>query len=290
MIADHDQVGALAAELPEKFELRDVGVLEFVDQDVAVARAQGVAQGVIVAEAHDGVHDLRAEGQQLAVAQQQVAGAVGARDFQQLGDFLVADGAFGFVQRAADAAKAFRLLVGIALVIVRGNQFVLAAREKIHEVAQELSGLGEAPEVVELEQGQVAAQQDPVVHFVDGLEFGIDFLQQGVAKGVKGAERHGFGAFSVRFTAVAGGGHHAMLHLRGRFVREGQAQDFLAGELRLGVEQVTDALGDDARFPRARAGHHHQRALAVMHGGALFRIQLDARGWSAGMFKEIGHV
>ena len=182
MIADHDQVGALAAQQPEQFELRDVGVLEFIDQDVAVARAQRFAQGGIVAEPHDGVHDLRSERQQLAVAQQEVARAIGPRDFQKLGDFLVADGALVFGHRAADAAKTFRLLVRIPLVIIRRDQFILAAREKIHEVAQELSRLGQPPEVFELQQRQVAPQQDPVVDLIDGFEFRIDFLQQRVAE------------------------------------------------------------------------------------------------------------
>ena len=157
MIADHNQVGTLASEKPEQFELRDVRVLEFIDQDVTVARAERLPQGGIIAQPHDGVHDLRSERQQLAVAQQQVAGAIGPRDFQKLGDFLVADAALVFGHRAADAAKTFRLLVRIALVVVRRDQFILTAREKIHEVAEKLPWFREPPEVFELQQRQVAA-------------------------------------------------------------------------------------------------------------------------------------
>ena len=94
-----------------------------------------------------------------------------------------------------------------------------------------------------------------------------------------------FGAFGIRFAAIARRRHHAMLHFRRRFVGERQPQDFLAGKFRLRVEQIADALGDDARLSRARAGHHHQRPFAMMHGGALFRIQLNSRSRSAGMFK-----
>src|ERR1019366_9665829 len=76
MIADHDQIGTLAAELPEQFELRDIGVLEFIDQDVAVTCAQRFPQCGVFAQAHDGVHNLRSEREQFAVAKQQVAGAI----------------------------------------------------------------------------------------------------------------------------------------------------------------------------------------------------------------------
>ena len=83
---------------------------------------------------------------------------------------------------------------------------------------------------------------------------------------------------------------HAMFHFRRGLVGKRQAQDFRAGKLRLCVEQIADALGDDARLSRARAGHHHQRTLAVMHGGALLRIELNSRRGSAGVFKKISHV
>ena len=105
VIADHHQVGALAAEQPEQFELRDVGVLEFVHQNVAIARAKFFAQRVVLAEPHDGVHDLRAERQKLALAQQLIARAIGPRNFLNFGDFLVAEVALVLGHRAAHAAE-----------------------------------------------------------------------------------------------------------------------------------------------------------------------------------------
>ena len=128
-----------------------------------------------------------------------------------------------------------------------------------------------------------------MVDLVDGLEFGIDFLQQRVAKRMKSAESDAFGAFRIGLAAFARRRDHAMLHFRRRFVRERQPQDFLARKFRLRFEQIADALGDDARLSRARAGHHHQRPFAMVHGGALFRIQLNSRGRSAGVFKQFSH-
>ena len=119
VVADHHQVGALAAQLPEQFELRDVRVLKFIDEDVAISRAEFFAQRVILAEPHDGVHDLRAKREQLALAQQEIAGAIGPRNFLKLGDFLVADATLVLGHRGAHAAEIFRLLVGITLVLIR---------------------------------------------------------------------------------------------------------------------------------------------------------------------------
>ncbi len=153
-----------------------------------------------------------------------------------------------------------------------------------------MSRLGQPPVVLQLQQRQVAAQQNPVVDFVDGLEVRIEFLQQRVAERVKRAERDRLGAFRFRFSALARRRDHAVLHFRGGLVGERQAQDFLAGEFRLRIQQIADALGDDASFARARAGHHHQRPFAVMHGGALLGIELNARRRGAGMFKQVGHL
>ena len=58
----------------------------------------------------DGVHDLRAEREQLAFAEEKIAGAIGSRNFLDLGDFFIADAAFVLGHRAADALKVFRLL------------------------------------------------------------------------------------------------------------------------------------------------------------------------------------
>src|SRR5258708_24421888 len=80
-----------------------------------------------------------------------------------------------------------------------------------------------------------------------------------------------------------------MLHFRGGLVGKRQSQDFLAREFRLSIEQIADALGDDASLARARASHHDERSLAVLCRGALFRIELNARSRGAGMFKQVSH-
>ncbi len=122
-----------------------------------------------------------------------------------------------------------------------------------------------------------------MVHIVQDLHGGVRFGQQGAAEGVKSAEPDIFAAF-------AHGAHHAVLHHRRGLVGEGQPQQALAGERRVGLQQVADALGDDARLACARARHHQQRTFAVAHCGALLRVQQVVRVGRARYFQEFRHV
>ncbi len=82
MITDDNQVGTIAGQQPKQFKLRDVGVLKFVHQDVAIARAKLFQERLVVLKPHDRVHDLRAERQQLAFAEQQIACPISSGNFQ----------------------------------------------------------------------------------------------------------------------------------------------------------------------------------------------------------------
>ncbi len=175
------------------------------------------------------------------------------------------------------------------MVIVRRDEFVLATREKFHEVAEKLSRLGEAPELVELQKRKIAAKQDPMVDLVDRFKIRIYFLQQRVAKRMECAERDCFGPLDSGFAALAGRGYHAMFHFRGGLVGERQAKDFRSGQFRLSFEQIADALGNDARLSRACAGHNNQRSCTMMCRCALLRIKLNPRSGSAGVVKQVGH-
>jgi hypothetical protein len=83
---------------------------------------------------------------------------------------------------------------------------------------------------------------------------------------MEGAEPDAFGALADRF-------HHARLHLARGFVREGQAKDVFAGQLRIRFQEVTDSLGDHARFAGSGAGDDEERPFAMFHGTALLSVQ-----------------
>jgi hypothetical protein len=67
-----------------------------------------------------------------------------------------------------------------------------------------------------------------------------------------------------------------VLHFSGGFVRERESQDIFPGEQRVRFEQVTDAFGDYAGFAGPGARNYQERALAVLDGGALLGVQLEA--------------
>ena len=53
MVSDHDQIGPVSAQKPEQLELRDIGVLKFVNQNIAVTRAKPFAQRLGFAALHN---------------------------------------------------------------------------------------------------------------------------------------------------------------------------------------------------------------------------------------------
>ena len=169
--------------------------------------------------------------------------------------------------------------VGVALVIVTGDKFVLAAGEKLHEIGEKLAGLGEAAEFFQLEPYHVAAQQDPVIDFVEHDELRIDFLQQRFAERVEGDQRH-------VFAALAGGLHDPRLHFAGGFFRVGESENVFAGKRWIDGQQVADALDDHACFACAGAGDDQQRTFAVDNGTALRFVQLERVVWRRLQIKQ----
>ena len=62
-------------------------------------------------------------------------------------------------------------------------------------------------------------------------------------------------------------------HLAGGLVREGDREDLVRFRADR-VDQVRDAVGQDARLPRAGAGDDKQRSFRGEHGLALGRVEV----------------
>ena len=75
---------------------------------------------------------------------------------------------------------------------------------------------------------------------------------------------------------------HALLHLRRGFVGESDRQDAFRRNS-LGLNQVGNSIGDDARLAAARAGQNEQRPLGLFHRGALLDIELVEQIRHAGL-------
>ena len=89
--------------------------------------------------------------------------------------------------------------------------------------------------------------------------------QDADAGGVKGGEQDALGARPEQLL-------HALAHLSGGLVREGDGQDAL-GRDPAGADQMGDPVGEDARLAASRPCQHQQRALGGLDGPALLGVQ-----------------
>ena len=188
-----------AGKQPEQLELRDVGILKFVHQDVAILFAHLIEQRRVVSQQLHRLQYLRAKRVEVALAKQPFAHAVDARKLFLPGHFL-----FRYLHGIRIESSLARLVLSaqsfdVSLIIIGRDQLVLAARKKRNEIAQEFSRLGQAPEMNQPQLGNVAAQQDPVVDVVERLDVGIrrtqDFFE---AEFMERAQPHAFGALADR--------------------------------------------------------------------------------------------
>ena len=143
------------------------------------------------------MHQLRAEGEQVALAQQSFAHAVNARKFFPASQFFFFESARVGFEQFSTLEIGLPRFVDVRLVVIGGNQFILAARKELSKIVEELAGLRQASEVFQVELGHVTAQQDPVVdvfeHFQIRIRDAQDFFQ---AEIVKSAEPDAFGALA----------------------------------------------------------------------------------------------
>ena len=241
VVADHAEVATLAGELFDDGELGRVGVLVFVDQEVAI--------GVAVAFEH-----IRVFGEEPMDQHEHVVEIEGILHFEQQLVLLVDLG-----------GDRFEGGVGAPPGFFRRDQPVLPAadhrlngrkRELPLRTAESSGRLLEQSLLIGIvcngERGQIAELRNLAPENAD-------------AEGVEGAERHpaGDGGVDQRREPFA--------HLARRLVGEGHAEDLLRRNS--GAEHVGDAVGDDAGLAGSGAGEHQHRPFDGAGGGGLFRIE-----------------
>src|SRR3984957_18611997 len=197
VVADRNDVAAVAGQQPKQFELGNIGVLKFVHQNVAVFILNLLAQRVVASQQMCGVHQLCAESEQVPLAEKLIADAIDAGEFFLPGDFLFGglqgirfEGFFLLLVRGAEGLHVF-------LIIIGSDQFILAAREKGDEVADEFAGILQAAKKFQVKFADITAQQNFVVDIFERLHIGIGCAQDLIqTKLGKGAEPNAFGALS----------------------------------------------------------------------------------------------
>ncbi len=221
-----------------QFVLAGVGVLVFVDQQVAQAALPFVAHVFVVAEQLHRQADQVVEIDRLVGRQRGHVAAVDARRLRLV-----------FVHRVLERG------VGV-------DQAVLPQRHRILDAADQLLVGG---------RGQVLHQREAVVAVHDReavLQAQVfRFLAQDLhAQRVEGGNRQLLGL--LRLLQQLG---DALLHLDRGLVGEGQRGD--VGVVAAVLDQVRDLLRDHAGLAGAGAGQHQAGAVQVLHGFALRRIQ-----------------
>ena len=236
VIAHHADIGRVAGrEQAHQIELQAVGVLEFIDHHLAVAGAPFVPDILVFVEKAHGLHEQVVEIHRIQRMKLAVVAGIDRADH-------------GFVVLWRGPAVVF----GFAdeVFCQAGIEFFILGRDAVDDFFDQ-------PELV-------ALVKDGEVVFV------ADFLgiasENPDAEGVEG----GCGDL-VRFVFAQHPGD-ALLHFAGRFVGEGDGQNFRRGSA--GRDEPGDAGNDGSGFSSPRSGKDEQRAVLVRGGALLLGIQV----------------
>ena len=240
-VADDGDVAVLLGEQHDEFVLGLVGVLEFVDEDVAEPALVVLEHREVGLEDVDGDHE-------------QVVEVHGAGREQPL------------LVLAIDVGD-LALVGAVRLVFVRleVDQLVLGARDhRVHGAGRE--ALGVEPEVAQ----DIAREPDRVGLVVDRERTAVPELgrlatQDPHAGRVERRHPHLLGDRSHQ-------GGDPLLHLVGRFVSEGDGEDLERRHAGLG-DEPGDPVGEHAGLARSGPGNDQQGAIAVGDGLALDWVQ-----------------
>ena len=240
-VADDGEVAGAGGPGAGEAVLDDVGVLEFVDEDVLDALV--VAGG----DVRLGVEEVQGAAEEVVEVQGGVA----------LEGVLVAG------EGAGD--DFLDVVAAVGLEGVDAEAFVLGAGDGAEQAPGGV-GLGVDGEVLEdaLDDGDlvVVVVDDEAAGDADGFAVAA---QDADAEGVEGAEEEALGVVGEeRFDAVT--------HLAGGFVGEGDGEDAPGGDALL-LDEVGDAVGEDAGLAGAGAGEDEEGAGGGGDGGGLGGVE-----------------
>ena len=239
VVAHAGEVGLRPGQRLQQAVLGAVGVLVFVDQQVAQSLAPATGEvGVFL--------------QQLQRQADQVVEIHGIESGQPPLVVAVDVGGLAFARALCGGRCAFGIE---AFVLGAGDQRLHRfQRVAVRAFWQQVADLGGA--VVGVEHGKAATQAGRLVLDLQDLQ----------AHRVEGADRQAFGG--VALDAL----RHALAHFLRRLVGEGDRRDVFRRHPP-GSDQVRDLLGDDAGLAGARAGQHQHRSFGGIDGSALLRVE-----------------
>ena len=255
LVAHRGEVAGGSDQLAHQPELRVVGVLELVDQEMRDAAPDARGDLGVGGEQPDREHDEIVEVDRRGATQQMLVAAEDAA--QPLFEEARGAGRVGLgIEQAAlgvrDARqhRARRIgALGQPFVLERAlDQRHLVAVVEHHEPRLDAGALGVAPQQAEPEAME-GADEAPAAPSAAPITRRLDVI------------RH---AGEQRLDALA--------HLGGRLVGEGDRDDARRIDPPL-LDQPADAVGDHPRLAGAGAGEHELGPVAVGDGGDLLRVE-----------------
>ena len=171
-----------------QLDLRDVGVLELVDEDEARMPLRALQHRLAADQHIDGARHDVAEGAEAFLLQHVFRITKGARHFAAAAKYLIV-GTWRRILRLAHARQ--RDLAALDLrdegVVVAGRaQLVVTTAEELEQVVEELSRRGGLDVVLQLQVVDAAAEKDEEILVVEELELVARVVQQPVTVRMKG--------------------------------------------------------------------------------------------------------
>ncbi len=261
VVADHGEVRRLPRQELEHLELGVVGVLELVDQDPAEPLTQPGQGRRAFPQETEGPVDLVAEVHQAGLGQELLVGGVEGGELEvplRLVALLVRRG-------PREAA------LGPGRVVLGRDVLVLGATDQGAKRPQVSGRVAQWPEASQRQVEDPLAEEDDLLRLGEHPELRVEadleggIAQHPVAEGVEG------GDLGLR-VAVGDQLIHPLRHLRRRLLGEGEGEDLLRPRA-LGGDQVGDAAREHGGLSGAGSGNDEERAVAVLHGLELVRVQ-----------------
>src|SRR5271157_880849 len=287
-VADGEDVGVLSSEQFRELDLRDVGVLELVDQDEARAFLRGLQNGLPSAQHLDRASDDVPEGTEALLLQQIFDVAEGACDLMAAAQHFLARHGFG-VFRLGDALQRNFVALDlrkVRIVILRRAQLVMAAAEEIHQVAQKFARVGGLDEAIKPHLANAAAQQNEQVLVIEQSKLDSGVAQKRKAIGVKrvglqtGLEQPGGSALRPQVRVKNAGS--ASNQFGGAITGVGDGENFVRLCLS-GVDEMRDASREDGSLAGTSARDHQHGAMYMLDGLPL------ARRWRESVMSVTAH-
>jgi len=244
VVAHGGERTARSGEMLEQAVLRVVGVLVFVDQQIAQALLPGAANFFVALEQ----------------CQRQANQVVEVDRIERRQPFLIRRVDFCRLQLARTARGGLRL-VRVEAGVFRTRNQLTQGEQLIRLDRRRCQILHDRRTIVCIEHREPALE----------AELGVFDLQESKPKRMERA--HDDLLCGIAFHQAP----DTLAHLARRLVGERDGRDLVRRHL-FARDQVRDLLGDHARLARTRAGEHEQWTVVVFDGGALRRIKHEEPG------------